>query len=384
MKITYLIRNDKVKHQFVHKKLPKGVARGAVGTYEAEGGRLFLLSFTVDGSTIAGARKLAKLGHELQDDTNTRLLEDDASLKFARALYPRFAEYERKLRCAITLATCAKYDNFDDPLVKSLEELTLEKLGEQLFCDKSFQGKIRNLTKRPFTKDDVTELLSQLNETTVWLALFGDETLSSVRKNYASLRDKRNKVMHQRLITEGDYDCARKMLRTSIHELDAYIEKVRSDVMSYPERQAARAASAAKLLRDNDNYEYASIFEQLAVIASRLAVVQDLQDPQNPQDLQDLVNATRELRESVFKASEIIGSIDKLQTPAVVSAFENLKQWTTALQKRWTTALQTTVSTIGSSALPSPGQMDSSSTDGSDNDLGDVSDDDGKTGSDEK
>lgn len=376
MKITYLIRNDKVKHQLVHKKLPEGVARGTVGTYEAEGGKLFLLSFTVDGSTIAGAQQLAKLRDELQDDANTRLLVDDASLRFARALYPRFAEYERKLRCAITLATCAKYDNFDDPLVKSLEELTLEKLGEQLFCDKSFQGKIRNLTKHPFTKDELTKLLSRLNETTVWSALFGDETLSSVRKNYASLCDKRNKVMHQRLITKEDYDCARKMLRTSIHELDAYIEKVRSDVMSYPEKYAARAASAAKLLRDNDNYEYASIFEQLAVIASRWAVVQDLLDPQNPQDLQDLVNATRELRESVFKASEIIGSIGKLQTPAVVSAIENLKQWTTA----W----QTTVSTIGSSALPSPGKMDSSSTNGSGNDLGGVSDDDGKTGSDEK
>ena len=61
MKITYLIRNDEVKNQFVGKKLPKGVACDVVGTYEAEGGRLFLLSFTVDGSTIAGARKLAKL-----------------------------------------------------------------------------------------------------------------------------------------------------------------------------------------------------------------------------------------------------------------------------------------------------------------------------------
>lgn len=377
MKITYLIRNDKVKNQLLHKKLPKGVARSTVGTYEAEGGRLFLLSFTVDGSTIAGARKLAKLRDELQDDANTRLLVDDASLKFARALYPRFAEYERKLRCAITLATCAKYDNFDDPLVKSLENLPLKKLEERLFCDKSFQDKIRNLTKKTdFTKNDVTDLLSRSNETTVWSALFGGEDLSSVRENFRQLREMRNGVMHQRLITEGNYDRARKMLRTSIHELDTYIEKVRSYVMSYLERQAARAASAAKLLRDNDNYEYASIFEQLAVIVSRLAVVQDPQNPQNPQNLMNLVNATRELRESVFKASEIIGSIGKLQTPAVVSTFEDMKQWTTALQ--------TTVSTIGSSALSSPRQMDSSSTDGSDNDLGDVSDDDGKTGSDEK
>lgn len=61
MKITYLIRNDEVKDRFVAEGLSEGVAHSTVGTHEAEGGRLFFLSFTVDGSTIAGARKLAKL-----------------------------------------------------------------------------------------------------------------------------------------------------------------------------------------------------------------------------------------------------------------------------------------------------------------------------------
>ena len=302
MKITYLIQNDEVKDRFVAEDLPKGVTRGAVGTYEAEGGRLFLLSFTVDGFTIAGARKLAELRDELQDDTNTRLLVDDASLKFAKALYPRFAEYERKLRCAITLATCAEHDNFDDRLVKNLEKLPLGKLGKQLFYES--------------------------NGTTVWSTLFGDEALSSVRKNYESLCKKRNEVMHQHLIKEEDYNHACEMLRTSIGELDAYIEKVHSDA-SYPKRHADRAANAAKLLRDNS-----------------MALQQAISD-----------EATRFL--------------DELASSS-----------TTALLADIDTEATAALSTIA--ALSSLGQMDSSSTDGSDNDLGDVSDDDGKTGSDEK
>lgn len=328
MKITYLIRNDEVKDRFADKKLPDGVARGTVGTYEAEGGRLFLLSFTVDGSTIAGAQKLAKLRDELQDDTSTRLLVDDASLKFARALFPRFAKYERKLRYAITLATCAKHDNFDDPLVKSLEKLPLGKLGKQLFYGKSFQDKIGNRTKDLFTKDKVTEPLSQSDETTVWSALFGDEALSSVRENYESLCKMRNKVMHQRLITERDYNCACEMLRTSIGELDAYIEKVRSDV-SYPKRHADRAANAAKLIRDNST-----------------ALQQAISD----------------------EATRFLGELASSSTTALLTDID--------------TEATAALSTIA--ALSSLGQMDSSSTDGSDNDLGDVSDDDGKTGSDEK
>lgn len=379
MKITYLIRNDEVKDRFVGKKLPEGVACGAVGTYEAEGGRLFLLSFTVDGFTIAGARKLAKLGHELQDDTNTRLLVDDASLEFAIELYPRFAEYERKLRCAITLATCAKYDNFDDPLVKSLEELTLEKLGEQLFCDKSFQGKIRNLTKRPFTKDDVTDLLSRSNETTVWSVLFGGEALSSVRENFRQLCEMRNRVMHQRLITEGNYDRACEMLCTSIGELDAYIEKVRSDVMSYPERYAARAASAAKLIRDN----YKSMIQPFAALAPFANFAKELSESFDK--LQTPAKALKNLGQTTTLQQMISdGTLPSLASLA--SSFPSID--TTAFSQAALANIDTEAtaasSTIGLSALSSPGQMDSSSTDGSDNDLGDVSDDDGKTGSDEK
>lgn len=350
MKITYLIRNDDVKDRFVAEGLSEGVACDTVGTYEAEGGRLFLLSFTVDGFTIAGARKLAELRQELQDDTNTRLLVDDASLKFAKALYPRFAEYERKLRCAITLATCAKHDNFDDDLVKRLEKLPLGKLGKQLFYES--------------------------NGTTVWLDLFGDEALSSVRENYAPLCKMRNKVMHQRLITEGNYDCARKMLRTSIHELDAYIEKVRSDA-SYPKRQAARAASAAKLLRDN----YESMIQPVAALAS----------------------FAKELSESFGKLQTPVSALENLRLPKMISELQqvisdgplpSLANLTSSFPSIDTTAFsQAALANIDTeatdalsiiAALSSPGQMDSSSTDGSDNDLGDVSDDDGKTGSDEK
>ncbi|WP_130810834.1 hypothetical protein [Olsenella sp. Marseille-P4559] len=68
-----------VKDRFLSEELPDGVTRGAVGTYEAEGGELYILSFSVEGSTIAGARTLSKLRCALRDDANTRFLADDAT-----------------------------------------------------------------------------------------------------------------------------------------------------------------------------------------------------------------------------------------------------------------------------------------------------------------
>lgn len=351
---------------------------------------------------------------KLQDDTSTCLLVDDASLEFAIELFPYVAEYERKLHRAIKLAAYAKPDNFDD-LVKSLKKSTLGKLEKQLFCEsngttvwlKLFGGEdllsVRDNPDSPFT-----------------VVLFGDEDLPSVRENFRQLRKIRNKVVHPHLITERDYDCAREMLRTSIEELNAYIdEKVHSDV-SYPKRHAAGAASAAKLIRDN----YESIFEPFATIAA----AQDLLD----RELWEPFSKASESIRSIGKLSESIGSIGigsigKLQTPS--SVLENLRlpkmisEWrlpSLATLPSWASlarsfpspllgeslassfpSIDTTASsqaaladidtestaassTIGSSALSSLGQMDSSSTDGSDNDLGDVSDDDGKTGSDEK
>lgn len=333
MQLTYLIRNAEVRDRFLGKELPDGVTRGAVGTYEAEGGELYILSFSAEGSTIARARTLSKLRRKLQDDANTRVLVDDASLKFSTTLYPRFAEYERKLRLAITLATCAEHDNFDDKRVKSLEELTLEALGRQLFYDPSLQDKVKSRTNNLFTKDEMINFVTRLKEDTVWSQLFDEESLSSVRENYFALCDMRNKVMHHKLITEKDYDRTRKMLRASIDELDAYIEKVRSD-MSYPKRHAVRAAGAAKLIWENYESILQNLGGSLGQIAAAANVVRDLSSQFDTSSfasfaakaagIQETVNKNRGMWESVTRSMS--DQLKAVQTPGLTSAIEAINQ----------------------------------------------------------
>lgn len=292
LKLTYLIKSAEVKARFLNEELPKGVDRDAVGTYAMNDGELYILSFSTNGCTVAGARILSRLRRKLRD-ADARLLVDDASLKFAIMLYPRLAEYERKLRRVIILATCTGQSNSDEKLINELEDLSLEQLAKRIFYGSSFQNTIRDKIKKdPFTKDEIAKLVDQLDEDTVWDRLFETGTLASVRLNYRNLQNVRNKVMHHRIITESDYDKARRELSDVINELDAYIEKVRSDV-NYPKQQAIRAANAIKLFtedRESELLDYADAFERIA----------------------DFVGATQEIANK-FDVSKITGLASQLE-----------------------------------------------------------------------
>lgn len=276
LKLTYLIRNAEVRDHFLKEELPKGVSCDVVGTYVMDDGReLYILSFSTNGRTIAGARRLSRLRYKLRKEA-ARLLVDDASLKFAIMLYPRLAEYERKLRCVITLAICTGQGNSDERLVNDLEQLSLEQLGERIFCDRSFQNEMKDVIKgNSFTKDKIAKRLERLNEDTVWDRLFEPEALASVRLNYDTLRGVRNQVMHHHLITESYYDKAREMLNDVINELDTYIEKVRSDV-NYSKQQIMRAADAIKLFRENYESELQNYADSLKRIADSVSAVQGI------------------------------------------------------------------------------------------------------------
>lgn len=121
MRLSFLIQCNSTKNEYANASLPDGVTR-AIGTYKAEGGDLFFISFSIEGDTIGNARVLAALRDSLPAGDNVRMLKDGASAKFCELLYPHFCRFEKGLREAITIATCAEQGNFDDPRVVEIEE----------------------------------------------------------------------------------------------------------------------------------------------------------------------------------------------------------------------------------------------------------------------
>lgn len=260
MQLSFLIRDNDTKNEYASVILPDGVAR-TIGTYKAEGGDLFFISFAMDGNTIGNARILATLRDSLPTGNNVRTLKDGASAKFCELLYPHFCRFEKGLREAITIASCAEQGNFDDPRVVELEEkLTLEALYTVLFYDSGFVKETKNYAKGsgPFTRDELKAILDSLDERILWDVLFSDEDMPTFREQRIEIKDRRNDVMHYHKMAESSYDETRDLMKRVNAEIDYYLERIKNDV-AYPKAKAESARVAAQMLGET----YADMLENI-------------------------------------------------------------------------------------------------------------------------
>ena len=254
MKVSFLVRGKEVRNRFEGVDLPDAVSR-TIGTYKAEGGDLYFISFAIDRDTIGNARVLAALRDSLPAGDDVRILKDGASAKFCELLYPHFCRFEKGLREAITIATCADQGNFDDPRIIEIEEkLTLEALYTVLFYDSGFVKEARNLAKGggTFTRNELKDMLDTLNERILWDVLFSDDDMPTFREQRIEIKDRRNDVMHYHKLAESVFDETRELMKKVNAEIDSYLERVKSDV-DYPKAKAESARVAAQML--SETYE---------------------------------------------------------------------------------------------------------------------------------
>ena len=136
---------------------------------------------------------------------SVKCLHDDPSRFFCAKLYPRFSEFETSLRTVVVIALCADRDSFDSEVAASLETLSLEKLGERLFTDRTFVNEARKAVDTDYTrKDALLRRITGTKEKTIWDGLFGDD-LSSVKTHFDDIREYRNDVMHFHTMGAGEY-----------------------------------------------------------------------------------------------------------------------------------------------------------------------------------
>lgn len=266
MKIAFLIRDEELKNAYAEIGLSDGVNR-TVGTYKAEGGDLNFVTFSIEGDTIANARVLANLRDSLTASDDVRRLYDEASAKFCELLYPHLCKFEKGLRAAITVATCAEQGNFDDKRIVELEEhLTLEGLYNMLFIDRRFLAEARKLTNGSFTRDDLLANLELLNERLLWDLLFGEEDMPTFCKNRAVIKDRRNDVMHYHKMSEATFDETRALLKEVNGEIDTYLNRVRDDV-TYPKAKAENARVAAQIISETYDDMLEGIRSSMDIVA---------------------------------------------------------------------------------------------------------------------
>ena len=341
MQLSYLAQGEKTKETISGKNLPEGIALDSVEKYDAKGGQLYFITFSTKSDTLSSARALSRLRDSLPAKKHVRILRDDASAKFAKALYPKLADYERALRRVLTLSMCAEHDNFEDKLVKNLDESTLSELGSKLFYSDVFKEEVFDLvnSKGPISKSDFLARIEGIEERTVWNDLFGDGELKGVRENFRAINKIRNKVMHHRTISAKEYDEAKELLAESTGELETYANHIHEDP-SYQKRHSANALSAARLLGGN----YASEVAGAQVFLDKIAPLLSSQSFADYYALSDSVSAAAKV------LSQSVATIDPSRLSAVSSLAEALSESITKIQGP---ALQAAISQLTQNAIPS-------------------------------
>lgn len=372
MRLSFLIQCNSTKNEYANASLPDGVTR-AIGTYKAEGGDLFFISFSIEGDTIGNARVLAALRDSLPAGDNVRMLKDGASAKFCELLYPHFCRFEKGLREAITIATCAEQGNFDDPRVVEIEEkLTLEALYAVLFYDSGLVKEARNLTKvrGPFTRNELKAMLDTLDENILWDVLFSDDDMPTFRERRIEIKDRRNDVMHYHKMTEVVFDETRDLMKRVNVEIDSYLERVKSDV-AYPKAKAESARVAAQILGDtyadlldsvqssHDLSDVLDFSDRFGSISQFLAAGIDTSDlastMQVAKSISGVAGLSRAAREAVGKqtlgfSSDVLKALEAMhrsapnidlgQIGAMQSAAESMKSLQANMNAQWADAFK--------------------------------------------
>jgi hypothetical protein len=232
---------------------------------------VLVLKFKGDNEQVA--RELDKKNTEICGRFNPTILINECSAYFNKSLFPLINEFERKLRNLLYLASSLKGDKDLNDRIANLESMDLGSIFDLLFTDieffKGVKGMINKMT-RNFTRDEVLRNINKLEENVLWDSFLGKECVETLRKNFDSVREHRNHVMHAHNIDYAQFQSARKLFKDINKELDSVIGEllgIKDDdnrVISTPDfydRLATSMSSLSNQLGEeaNDNGEIAAL-----------------------------------------------------------------------------------------------------------------------------
>ena len=200
-----------------------------------------------------------RLGRGKKGVRRVRILADDASALFGELLYPALCEFEVRLRASINLAVCADEENFDDALVATLGNSTLEQLRQQLFDDCFVPKAKKAFEEKDLNKQELLSYVESLEEGPVWDKLFAYDELRTVHDGFAQIKELRNDVMHFHTISYKAYARGKEVLGSANAELGAYVRHALAED-HYPAAKKAAAQAASRQLAGN----YAALISSIS------------------------------------------------------------------------------------------------------------------------
>ena len=219
MKQEYLIKAEETKAKIEAYKYPDEITL-KIDKYGETEYWVVVIASVKENLTIA--KKLSEIDQFIQE-MDPILLTSDCSEFYNEKLYPIFNRFERKLRKLLRLASAFSPANSLEETITKLEKMDFGQLFDALFIDDHFNDEAKKCLKgfdHKFSKEELLERLSNLQEISGWDELLGREEFPELRKSYTKIRDYRNDTMHAHNINYKTYMETKSLLEEVIKEID--------------------------------------------------------------------------------------------------------------------------------------------------------------------
>ena len=206
-------------------------------------GEFWIISFETIYNNEATAKALDSLSSVLESHKGITILSKGSSEYYNKKLYPLINDFERLLRKLLYMVAAINKTDNASKSIQNLEALTFFDLYVLLFVDNNYAKQAKDTINQKdgkFTKKEIIELISNMQESTVWDSLIGNDLSPTLYNNLENLREYRNSVMHAHNINSDTY-----------HEAKELYEKVNEELQELIKNNEPFSASASEYLYES-------------------------------------------------------------------------------------------------------------------------------------
>lgn len=196
---------------------------------------MFAVKFSLLGDTKENAKYLSIIHCYIKNNYESFTLANESSQYYCQKLYPLINSFEMSFRKFLYLKSISCTSDKTKNFIKVIEEKTFEQIYEALFIDDNFvkqtlstvnEEKGNNQRSKSFTRAEIIERISQIEENNEWDKLVGVDVLLTIRDNFLTIKEFRNDVMHAHNIDTEKYEKIKELYKTINSQLDEEIQKL--------------------------------------------------------------------------------------------------------------------------------------------------------------
>ncbi|SEW26213.1 hypothetical protein [[Clostridium] fimetarium] len=230
MILEYLFSDEELKEDILRYKEGKL----NISIKNIKDSSFWIAEFIMVGENEQSTLDLSKINDDITERFNCITLTNECAFYFNKILYPLINEFERKLRKILYIASKLSGSATDTAVICDLEKMEFGTLFELIFTDDDFikmaKTKI-NAKSWKFTKSELIDDLFSFEEKALWDKLLGIGIAPILRKNFVTMKNYRNNIMHAHNITADVYKQIKKIYLAANQELNGAISDILNNKM---------------------------------------------------------------------------------------------------------------------------------------------------------